>query len=153
LASSLHEANDSLPGALLIAGPHFSGALTSLWEVLQSNVMKPNPNTQIVIDSPDAAAGKLIDAFQDKCTTHPHCSFRSISIRAAEKDQAAVHYLGSIGYDEKHVAELFEDESGFGNSEGQVAEVGEDGSVQPHSELSASVHDLSSGLLVGSVSC
>jgi hypothetical protein len=129
-ASSSHEPNDSLPGPLLIAGPHFSGTLASLWDVLQSMIL--NPNTQIVIDSPDAAAGKLINDFQDKCKAR-RCSFRSISIRAADKDQAAVHYLASIGYDHKHIAELFEDESAFGNSEGQVAEVGEDASGQSRS--------------------
>jgi hypothetical protein len=118
-ASSSHEPNDSLPGPLLIAGPHFSGTLISLWDVLQS--MIPNLNTQIVIDSPDAAAGKLIDDFQGKCKKAPGCSFRSIAIRAADKDQAAAHYLRSIGYDEKHVAELFEDESAFGNSEVQLS--------------------------------
>jgi hypothetical protein len=114
-ASSPGEPNDPLAGPLLIAGPHFSGTLSSLWDVLQR--MIPHPNTQIVIDSPDAAARELIHHFRDNCNEATGCSFRSISIDADDKDQAAAQYLVSIGYEEKHIAELFEDESAFGNSE------------------------------------
>jgi len=114
--SSLDRESASLLGPLLIAGPHFSGALTSLREVLQSNVLIPDPKTQIVINSPDASAERLIEAFQEMCKPDAHCSFRCISISADQKDQVAADYLGSIGYDKKHVAELVEDESGFGNS-------------------------------------
>jgi hypothetical protein len=104
---------------LLIAGPHFSGALSSLWDVLKSTGLTRNPGTRIVIESPDAGSGDLIKDFKDKdkCNDGTRCSFRSVSISAAQEDQSAADYLKSIGYDKRFVAELVEDESGFGNYE------------------------------------
>jgi hypothetical protein len=104
---------------LLIAGPHFSGALSSLWDVLKITGSTHNPGTRIVIESPDAGSRDLIRDFEDKdkCNHDTRCFFRSVSISADREDQSTADYLKSIGYDKRFVAELVEDESGFGNYE------------------------------------
>ena len=107
---------------LLISGPHFSGALNSLWDVLKSTGVTRNSGPRIVIESPDAGSADLIREFtdKDKCNDGTRCSFRSISINADQEDKSTADYLKSIGYGKQLVAELVEDESGFGNYESRL---------------------------------
>ena len=117
-----------LDGPLMISGPHFSGALKSLAEVLQESRLllevtpqketpAPDPSPMVKIISPDASSEALIETFDGSCNSKAGCSFRSLGITATAKDRAAVAYLGELGYRSEQIAHLVEDESGFGDSE------------------------------------
>ena len=147
----LNKANVSTRDKLLIVGPHFSGALSSLGDVLASTAAIRDPRTQIVINSPDTASERLINAFQEACTADAPCSFRcnagtqcsfhSVSLNSDQKNEVAERYLKSLGYDMEKVAELVEDESGFGNDESGLDAVksSEDAHLRPASPFGLSL--------------
>lgn len=103
----------TLTGPLMIAGPHYSGSLLSLGEVLYEG----NLLGAAKIVSPENASDLLIDKFNDKfCKSHPGCLFRSLSLPVKKKNASALEYLQRLGYQRQQIAELIEDESGFGTA-------------------------------------
>ena len=117
-----------LDGPLMISGPHFSATYASLAEVLRESglslkvLLKADPDQSrlVKIISPDTSSENLIGRFDKICGATKGCTFRSLSITAAQKDRVAATYLSNLGYGSKQIAELVEDESAFGDSEART---------------------------------
>jgi hypothetical protein len=108
-----------LDGPLMISGPHFSGTLSSIGEVLkESGFLNKGQGDTVKIVSPDAGSLPLINDFNARyCAAGSGCSFRSLSIPSADENWVVAAYLGRLGYKKEQIAELVEDQSGFGINE------------------------------------
>jgi len=121
--------NSGLDGPLMIAGPHFSGSFASLHEVLtQSGYLAPTADNSrsVEIVSPDAASDDLIRRFTNQCNPSKKCNFRSLSVAASVTDKTVAGYLNYLGYKKEQIAELVEDESGFGDEQSYKEQSGTD---------------------------
>ena len=127
-----HDYGGWLNGPIMIAGPHFSGTLESLYEVLKdsSHLLQSEADTsnQLKIISPDASSDRLIEWFNTKCNSDASCIFEPLSDTASTTDEAAARYLKHLGYKREQIAELVEDESGFGDEQPYKEDCREDNS-------------------------
>ncbi len=131
LAHALYYAeqlNQFDPGASIdpkldIAGPHFSASFKPIQDVLtkisDEHKNLPHPGTPLVANlvSPDASGQDYIDEFQKFCSGLSLCRLRTLTLRSDEANEAALGFLGSMGYASHSVAQLSEDESAFGNGQ------------------------------------
>ena len=114
-----------LDGPLMIAGPHFSGSLASLREVLkQSRYLDADKTRSVKIISPDVSSDALIQNFASQCNPSSSCSFRPLLATASVTDKTVTDYLSHLGYKREQIAELVEDESGFGDAQSRKVQQG-----------------------------
>jgi hypothetical protein len=111
---------DPVPVTLKIAGPHFSGSLLGIREVIsQKEVVSPRSILHIL--SPYASSGTLIENFTNGlfdspkgvASTHPTGWFISLKSRAKDQENESICYLNGLGYEENDIAFVSEDESAF----------------------------------------
>ncbi|MGF7181450.1 hypothetical protein [Tunturiibacter psychrotolerans] len=143
------DSGSSAERKLDIAGPHFSASFKPIQDVLKrisdehKNVSHPLVANLV---SPDASGQDYIGEFQRFCSDLSLCRLRTLTLRSDEANEAALGFLGSLGYSSHFVAELSEDESAFGN--GQFNPVANaDGNEEHKSKYGLQLHfprDLSS---------
>ena len=129
-----NQISDADQSELKIAGPHFSASLPAIQDVLDRGLYRegtkelppvPIPSANFI--SPDASGQEFIAEFRSICNTRvPKCTLQTLSLSSGEARSNAIDFLESLGYEQRQIAQLSEDESAFGGSELYPMEATED---------------------------
>lgn len=121
--------NPSYTTQIELSGPHFSASFKPLRDVLMK--IKEEHSADLAIRksqademqfanivSPDASGQEFIGEFRKFCFDQKNlCQLRTLALPSSEVQDQALALLDTLGYKQKFVAQLSEDESAFGESQ------------------------------------